>query len=127
MKLLIKKHSKERRFGVLAFLIYVRLEVSEAELSWLDKCNLFNEPVLQPEKIKGDGLLKTLFELSENKRARVHDLIEGHTFVCSRLDELMALENELVESTVALQRYVTIAESFGSEEVIDLAQLVEEE
>ena len=127
MKLLQKKSTVKRRLGVLAFKIYARLEVTEDELALLNQCNLLNDAAFSPEKVQADGLLGTIFSLAENKQAKVHHLINGHEFTCTRLEEVVALEAQLHESALALQNYVLIAASFDQEEVFDLEKLLETE
>lgn len=125
MKLLIKKATRPGRLGTITFELYTRLQVDQDELSLLDKCNLLNESIFQKTQAKTDGVVNTLFALSESQSAKVHHIIEGYTFTCERLEELVALESELKQSSVNLQQYLAMAASFDQEEVFDLEELLE--
>ncbi len=126
MKLLIKKATQPGRLGTINFTLYTRLQVDQRELSLLDGCNLLNEPILQQKPdTKTDGVVGTLFALSESKNAKVHHIIEGHTFTCERLDELVELETLLKNASINLQQYLAMAASFDQEEVFDLEELVD--
>jgi len=125
MKLLIKKTTIPGRLGTVKFELYTRLQVDQAELSLLDQCNLLNESIFQKPQTKTDGVVDTLFTLSESHNAKVHHIIEGYTFTCERLDELISLESELKQSSINLQQYLIMAASFDQEEVFDLEEMVE--
>jgi len=127
MKLLLKRSLVPARIRTVKFHLYVRAQCDDAELDLLDRCNLMTDVLTLHEKEKGDGgTLDKLFALSENTELRVYDLIEGHTFSCERLDELLLIEEQLKKSSLALQKQLDLAASFGSEEVLDLKKLAEE-
>lgn len=127
MKLLLKRSRVSGRLRTVKFHLYVRVQCDDEELELLDLCNLMQDVLVFHEKEKGNGgTLDKLFALSENKQLKVYDLIEGYTFICERLDELLPIEEQLKKTCLSLQAQLDLAASFGSEEVLDLKKLVEE-
>ena len=52
-----------------------------------------------------------------------NSLINGTTFTCKNVAELLEIEEQVKEAAVNLRRYLYAASGFGGEEVIDVDAL----
>ncbi len=127
MKLVLMRNQKPGWVGTTRFLLYVRAELSNDEMTLVDRCNLASEVLAQHEKEPATGgAVNALWRSLENQTLTVGKLMMGFEFACENLAELLAIEDQIKDTAVQLQLYLDTAAQFGHEEVIDIRRVADE-
>ena len=138
MKLLILRNQKSGFTGKSKYTLYVRAQLNDAEASIVRKNRLENELLLyfdkdahssgyfRQKKDEG-GFMGMAVSLMRDVSLTVAKLIEGSTFTCDNVGQLLSVENEATRSAMQLKRYIMAAATFGGELALDIDELVRKE
>lgn len=138
MKLLIRRDQKSGVFGKSKYTLYVRAQLTDTEAAIVRKNRLENELLLyfdkdahssgyfRQKKDEG-GFMGLAASLIRDVSLTVGKLIEGTTFACDNVGQLLSVENEAVRSAMQLKRYIIAAATFGGEDAIDIDEAVRKE
>lgn len=138
MKLLLRRDQKTGLMGKSKYTLYVRAQLTDAEANLVRKNRLENELLLyfdkdahssgyfRQKKDEG-GFMGLAASLIRDVSLTVGKLIEGTTFTCDNVGQLLGVENEAVRSAMQLKRYIIAAATFGGEDAIDIDEAVQKE
>ena len=138
MKLLILRNQKSGFTGKSKYTLYVRAQLNDAEAAIVRKNRLENELLLyfdkdahssgyaRQKKDEG-GFMGLALSLMRDTALTVAKLIEGTTFTCDNVGQLLSVENEAVRSAMQLKRYIIAAATFGGELAIDIDEAIRKE
>ena len=138
MKLLIRRDQKTGLLGKQKYTLYVRAQLSDAEAAIVRKNKLEGELLLYFDKdahqsgyarnAKDEGgLMGAVMRLTRDVALTVGKLIEGASFTCDNVAELLGVEAEATEAAKNLKRYITAAATFGGELAIDIDEALRQE
>jgi hypothetical protein len=121
MLLLIRRDPRMGTLGKLKYVISVRAELSKTETALVRVNKLEDkELLLFDATVEKPGTAGAILRLMRDANLTVAKLIEGIMLTCDDIDQLMGVEVYAVEAGKNLQRYLTLAATFGRESVIDL-------
>ncbi len=138
MKLLLRRDQKTGLMGKSKYTLYVRAQLTDAEANLVRKNRLENELLLyfdkdahssgyfRQKKDEG-GFMGLAASLIRDVSLTVGKLIEGTSFTCDNVGQLLSVENEAVRSAMQLKRYIIAAATFGGEDAIDIDEAVRKE
>lgn len=138
MKLLLRRDQKTGLMGKSKYTLYVRAQLTDAEANLVRKNRLENELLLyfdkdahssgyfRQKKDEG-GFMGLAASLIRDVSLTVGKLIEGTSFTCDNVGQLLSVENEAVRSAMQLKRYIIAAATFGGEDAIDIDEAVQKE
>ena len=139
MKLLILRNSKTGLTGKQKYTLYVRAQLTDAEAAIVRRNRLENELLLyfdrdahksggyaRNAKDEG-GFMGLALSLMRDVSLTVAKLIEGTTFTCDNVAQLLGVENQTTEAAKVLKRYITAAATFGGELAIDIDEAIHKE
>ncbi|MEI2770822.1 MAG: hypothetical protein V9G98_08855 [Candidatus Competibacter sp.] len=138
MKLLLRRDQKTGLMGKSKYTLYVRAQLTDAEATLVRKNRLENELLLffdkdahssgyfRQKKDEG-GFMGMAVSLMRDVSLTVAKLIEGTSFTCDNVGQLLSVENEAVRSAMQLKRYILAAATFGGEDAIDIDEAVRKE
>lgn len=138
MKLLIRRDQKTGLMGKSKYTLYVRAQLNDTEAALVRKNRLENELLLyfdkdahssgyfRQKKDEG-GFMGLAASLIRDVSLTVGKLIEGTSFTCDNVGQLLSVENEAVRSAMQLKRYIIAAATFGGEDAIDIDEAVRKE
>ena len=138
MKLLLRRDQKSGVFGKAKYTLYVRAQLNDTEANLVRKNRLENELLLyfdkdahssgyfRQKKDEG-GFMGLAASLIRDVSLTVGKLIEGTSFTCDNVGQLLSVENEAVRSAMQLKRYIIAAATFGGEDAIDIDEAVRKE
>ena len=138
MKLLLRRDQKTGLMGKSKYTLYVRAQLTDAEATLVRKNRLENELLLffdkdahssgyfRQKKDEG-GFMGMAVSLMRDVSLTVAKLIEGTSFTCDNVGQLLSVENEAVRSAMQLKRYILAAATFGGEDAIDIDEAVQKE
>lgn len=138
MKLLIRRDQKTGLMGKSKYTLSVRAQLNDAEAALVRKNRLENELLLyfdkdahssgyfRQKKDEG-GFMGLAASLIRDVSLTVGKLIEGTSFTCDNVGQLLSVENEAVRSAMQLKRYIIAAATFGGEDAIDIDEAVRKE
>ncbi len=126
MKLLLRRDQKSGMLGVgkITFILGVRAELTEQELTDIKKYKLGDTMLYEKDKIAGgSGLLGVASRLALKMLTltiSVNDLTSGKTVECKDILEMLAVEEQIKEAAETFKAVLTAAAQFGGEEVIEI-------
>ncbi len=138
MKLLLCRDQKTGLLGKSKYALYVRAQLTDTEAAIVRKNRLENELLLyfdkdahssgyfRQKKDEG-GFMGLAVSLLRDVSLTVGKLIEGTSFTCDNVGQLLSVENNAVRSAMQLKRYITAAATFGGEDAIDIDEAVRKE
>ena len=138
MKLLIRRDQKTGMLGKQKYTLYVRAQLSDAETTVVRKNKLEGELLLyfdkdahqsgfaRNAKDKG-GFMGFALSLMRDVALSVGKLIEGATFTCDNVGQLLSVEAEATNAAMQLKRYITAAATFGGELALDIDEAIRKE
>ena len=138
MKLLLRRDQKTGLMGKSKYTLSVRAQLTDAEANLVRKNRLENELLLyfdkdahssgyfRQKKDEG-GFMGLAASLIRDVSLTVGKLIEGTSFTCDNVGQLLSVENEAVRSAMQLKRYIIAAATFGGEDAIDIDEAVQKE
>ena len=138
MKLLIRRDQKSGILGKQKYTLYVRAQLNDADATLVRKNRLENELLLYFDKdahssgyarrAKDEGgFMGLAMSLMRDVSLTVAKLIEGATFTCDNVGQLLSVEDEATRSAMQLKRYIIAAATFGGELAIDIDEAVRKE
>ncbi len=139
MKLLIQRNQKSGFTGKSKYTLYVRAQLNDAESALVRKNRLENELLLyfdrDAHKAGGyarnakdeGGFMGMAMSLMRDVSLTVAKLIEGTTFTCDNVGQLLSVEEEATRSAMQLKRYIAAAATFGGELAIDIDEAIRKE
>lgn len=138
MKLLIRREQKTGLMGKSKYILYVRAQLTDTEANLVHKNRLENELLLffdkdahssgyfRQKKDEG-GFMGMAVSLLRDVSLTVAKLIEGTSFTCDNVGQLLNVENQTVEAAKMLKRYIDAAATFGGEQGIDIDAILRKE
>lgn len=138
MKLLLRRDQKTGLMGKSKYTLSVRAQLTDTEAALVRKNRLENELLLyfdkdahssgyfRQKKDEG-GFMGLAASLIRDVSLTVGKLIEGTSFTCDNVGQLLSVENEAVRSAMQLKRYIIAAATFGGEDAIDIDEAVRKE
>ena len=140
MKLLIRRDQKTGLLGKQKYTLYVRAQLTDVEAALVHKNRLEGELLLYFDKDAnlsgstlarsfkdGGGFIGLAVRHLRDVALTVAKLIEGATFTCDNVGELLSVEHEAVRGAMQLKRYINAASTFGGEEAIDIDEALKQE
>lgn len=113
MKLFINKDQAKGLLGGTKFEMKVRTELTSEEIELVKKYKAEKEILLKKDvKIPLTGKALSIVLTIDN-------LINGHTFSCSDIGEILEYEKNVKESCEAFKNYIEIMRNFGGQEIIE--------
>jgi len=118
MKLSIMSSQSKGMMGGVTFSVTGKVTLTPEE-----------EQLVRHYKLEGEILLKKKMkniwgQLTDNEvSVLVRNLLNGDSFKCKDLPEVIAYRDSLIAASKSLKSYLEIARTFGGEEVIDIDQL----
>lgn len=138
MKLLIRRNQKSGLLGKQKYTLYVRAQLTDTEAALVHKNRLENELLLYFDKdasasgfacqMKDEGgFLGLALSILRDVPLTVAKLIEGTSFNCDNVGQLLSVEDEATRSAMQLKRYLNAAATFGGEIAIDIDEALRKE
>ena len=138
MKLLIRRDQKTGFTGKQKYTLYVRAQLTEVEASIVRQNRLENELLLYFDKDEHTfgfarrakeegGFMGLAMRLLRDVSLTVGKLIEGATFTCDNVGQLLSVETEATTAAKNLKRYLIAAATFGGEEALDIDKAIRQE
>ncbi len=126
MKLLIRRDPKLGTMGKQKYVLSIHAQLSGAEATLVRSNKLDGEMLLYFEGTAADksGSAGAMLRVMRDVNLTVGKLIEGVTFTCDNLGQLLGVETQALEAAQNLQRYLTAAATFGGEVVVDLDEAI---
>lgn len=118
MKLSIMSSQSKGMMGGTTFAVTGKVSLTPEE-----------EQLVRHYKLEGEVLLKKKMkniwgQLTDNEvSVLVRNLLNGDSFKCKDLPEVIAYRDSLIAASRSLKSYLEVARAFGGEEVIDIDQL----
>ncbi|MBC8385728.1 MAG: hypothetical protein H8E57_09455 [Candidatus Cloacimonetes bacterium] len=113
MKLILKKDQSKKIMGGTNFEFHARVELTNDENDLVSKYKA-NKQVLMNKEIKipftGKSYLLNI---------TIGSLINGKTFRCNDIGEILEYEKNVKESCASFKNYIEVMASFGGEEIIE--------
>uniref|UniRef100_A0A7V6CN29 Uncharacterized protein n=1 Tax=candidate division WOR-3 bacterium TaxID=2052148 RepID=A0A7V6CN29_UNCW3 len=113
MKLIITKNQSKGIIGGVSFEVFAKIQLSEEEKKLIDHYKLHNEILFQKKMVIWGEPTDHLIDV------RVKHLVDGTTYKCKNLGEVLGYINSLKEACATLKTYLEVAKSFGGEEWIE--------
>ncbi len=113
MKLFITKNQSKKMMGGISFELSARTELTSDEMN-LVKTYKADKEVLMRKEIK-----IPLTGRSIELLISINSLINGQSFKCNDIVEILEYEKNVKESCQYFKNYIEVMRSFGGEEVID--------
>ena len=131
MKLLIRREQKRGMMGKQKYTLYIRAQLTEAEHEIVRQNRLENELLLYFDKDAQSagyarrtkdqgGFMGLAMRLMRDVSLTVAKLIEGASFTCDNVGQLLDVEAEAASAAIQLKRYLNVAATFGGEVAIDI-------
>ena len=136
MKLLLRRDQKTGLMGKSKYTLYVRAQLTDIEAAIVRKNRLENELLLyfdrDAHKAGGfarnakdeGGFMGLAMSLMRDVSLTVGKLIEGASFTCDNVGQLLSVEDEATRSAMQLKRYINAAATFGGEQAIDIDEAI---
>ncbi|MCB0680385.1 MAG: hypothetical protein KDC32_05485 [Saprospiraceae bacterium] len=138
MKLLIQRNQKSGFTGKSKYTLYVRAQLNDAEAEIVRRNRLENELLLyfdrdeykagfaRNAKDEG-GFWGMAMRMMRDVALTIGKLIEGTTFTCDNVGQLLSVEDETLIAAKNLKRYIKAAATFGGELAIDIDEMIRKE
>lgn len=138
MKLLIQRNQKSGFTGKAKYTLYVRAQLTDAEAEIVRRNRLENELLLyfdrdehksgfaRSAKDEG-GFWGMAMRMMRDVALTVAALIQGETFTCDNVGQLLSVEAETLIAAKNLKRYIQTAATFGGELVLDIDEIIRKE
>lgn len=138
MKLLIQRNQKSGFTGKAKYTLSVRAQLNDAEMEIVRRNRLENELLLYFDRdeyksgfarnAKDEGGFWGLaMRMMRDVALTIGKLIEGTTFTCDNVGQLLSVEDEILVAAKNLKRYLQAAATFGGELAIDIDERVRQE
>lgn len=116
MKLYLTKDQSKGMIGAVSFEVVAKVHLTEEESDLIKYYKLDNEILVQKKMVNIWGQLTDhLIDV------RVKHLVNGQTYKCKSLDEVISYSESLVSACTTLRNYLEIANSFGGKEVFEFS------
>lgn len=113
MKLVISRDQSKKMLGGISFELSAKVELTNDESEIVKKYKAHNEALLKKEiKIPLTGRSITL-------AITIGSLIDGQSFKCNDIAEILEYEQNVKESCEAFKNYIEVMRHFGGQEVIE--------
>lgn len=138
MKLLIQRNQKSGFTGKAKYTLYVRAQLTDAEAEIVRRNRLENELLLyfdrdeykagfaRNAKDEG-GFWGMAMRMMRDVALTVAALIQGETFTCDNVGQLLSVEAETLIAAKNLKRYIQTAATFGGELALDIDDMIQKE
>ena len=129
MKLLLTKAQSKGLLGGVKFEVKAKVELTDEERELVRRYKLEDETLVSRKVSNMLGQLadsNMVGELTGGKftgrevSITVTNLINGDTYKCKDLNEVMNYSDQLVDGCETLKAYLEVARGFGGEEVIEI-------
>ena len=113
MKLAIGRNQASGMFGGVKFELHAKVNLTPEESALISKYKADKEVLLKKDvKIPFTGRA-LVFDLT------IGSLVNGQTFKCNDIAEIMEYENNVKESCERFHNYLKVMSTFGGEEIIE--------
>jgi len=116
MRLRIIKGQNKGMLGGVSFQVQAQVELSDEERNLIQHYKLEKEVVLSKKLIGFWGQ-----PLDVSVSVTVQKLMQGDTYKCKDLNEVIGYRDSLMEACKTLKGYLEVARSFGGEEVVEIS------
>lgn len=114
MKLLITKNQSKGMMGGVSFEVRAQAQLTDEESKLVQYYKLDNEVLLSKKMINIWGQ-----PTDHDVKVTVRQLLNGETFKCKDLNEVIAYTESLKSACGTLKSYLDVARGFGGQEVCD--------
>ena len=118
MILTITKNQNKGMMGGVSFEVRAKVQLTEEERNLVEHYKLRNEILFQKHLVNLWGK-----PTEKSSTVRVAELVDGATYKCKDLNEVMGYTESVKEACEALKTYLLLARSFGGEEVYEFELL----
>ena len=120
MRLSIRRNQTSGVLGGVKFELQGKVQLTDAEMALVKKYKVEKEVLLKKEglRIPFTGRVIVI-------NLTIGSLINGQTFKCEDISEIMEYEKNLKESCSACKQYLEIMRTFGGEEIVEFPDLAE--
>ncbi|SLM28722.1 conserved hypothetical protein [Desulfamplus magnetovallimortis] len=113
MKLFIVRDQAKKMLGGISFQLSARVELSSEEADLVKKYKMDKEVLLEKEvKIPLTGRSIAL-------NITIGSLMQGQSFKCNDIAEILGYEENVKESCKTFKNYIEVMKHFGGEEVVE--------
>jgi hypothetical protein len=125
MNLLLRRDQRSGLLGKVIFQLDVRAEISQEEMTNIQRYKLGNTVLYTKSEIvdPGSGLLGLASRMAfhaMNISVTVADLVQGKRVECKNILEMLAVEGQIREAALTFKQVLDAAAHFGGEEVVAL-------
>ena len=113
MKLFVVRDQSKKMLGGVSFLLSACVELTSEEADLVKKYKVDKEILLQKEvkiPLKGRSIVLNI---------TIGSLMQGQSFKCNDIAEILEYEKNVKESCEAFKNYIEVIKHFGGEEVIE--------
>lgn len=111
------------------FTLEARVDITEEEMSHLQKYKMGQEVIYSKERIAADtsgeggfmGMARNLASAATTLTVRIDDLIKGTKVECKDILEMMAVEEQIVTACQTFRSILASMAYFDGEEIIELS------
>jgi len=115
MKLNLMKNQSKGIIGGVSFEVTARVQLADEEKKLIQHYKLDNEILFQKKMVNIWG------QPTDNMiDVRVKHLLNGQSYKCKSLDEVISYSESLKNACQTLKAYIEVAGTFGGEEVIEI-------
>lgn len=115
MRLVLKKERKKKVFGGVSFRVSAEVKLTKEERDIVNAMKL-KQDVLFSKKVT--NIWGTPI-MDRKLKVTVGDLINGETYKCNDVGEVIAYSDSLKEACETLKTYIEAARTFGGEETYE--------
>ena len=114
MKLVLAKNQSKGMLGGVSFEVRAQVQLTEQEQQLVNYYKLGNEVLLSRPMVNIWGQ-----PTNTNVEVRLAQLLQGTTFKCKDLGEVIGYSESAKNACDTLRTYLAVASTFGGQEVID--------
>ena len=115
MQLLLTKSQSKGLLGSVKFAVKAQVQLTDEEQELIRHYNLQSEILLSKKLINIWGQ-----PTDEDVNVTVSDLLNGETYKCKDLGEVITYSGNLVDACETLKAYLAVARDFGGQTVIEI-------
>ena len=116
MKLIIVRDQAKGLFGGVKFELRAQVQLTKEEADLVNKYRAGGE-VLMLKKTK--TILGMEVEQAVPQRLTIQHLVDGQTFKCKSISEILSYEADVKESCGSFKVYLEMMKNFGGQEVVE--------
>lgn len=114
MKLILTKNQSKGIMGGISFEVKAKVELTQEEQNLIKHYKLENEILLSKKKVFFGQTLDETVQVS------VKNLLNGESYKCKDLGEVITYSDNLKSACNTLWTYLNVARGFGGQEIIEI-------